>query len=153
MRVLTNTKNKWEDVAKIFNLRLFEKFDLSTDKKAKFYFTELGLKRISLIGAIGEVKQAEYDLLREMLNGYADITLPLYVPKHGDTYWYIDSSSTATEKAVWDGHFIDKRNFKLGNCFRTKEEADQKTKELNDGLDNYYDDFYKAVFVQREQEN
>lgn len=151
MRVIPNTKNKWEDVAKIFNLRLFEKFDLSTDKKAKFYFTELGLKRISSIGRISSTE--EYDLLREMLNGYTDITLPAYVPKHGDTYWYIDSSSTATEKAIWDGHFIDKRNFKLGNCFRTKEDADQKTKELNDGLDNYYNDFYKEVFVQREQEN
>ena len=44
-------------------------------------------------------------------------------PKDGGEYWFIGVDFTP-ENAIWRDDSFDRRYFKYGNCFRTKEEAE-----------------------------
>lgn len=47
----------------------------------------------------------------------------IWKPQIGDTYYFIDGSSA--NYSTWDDDFIDRDWFAIGNCFQTKEEAEE----------------------------
>lgn len=56
-------------------------------------------------------------------------------PKEGDTYYYVDGC-TLVEDRTFEGRVFDERHYEVGNCFRTREEAEamaEKIKKLLKG--------------------
>ena len=58
-----------------------------------------------------------------------------WIPKEVDNYYYIYNINGFNNKLTigkdcWDGNKIDIYRFKSGNCFRTREEAEEKYKEI-----------------------
>ena len=60
-------------------------------------------------------------------------------PKEGESYWWL-----AVEKVVqewtgnWRNHRDDQRRWELGNCFKTKVEAEQARVKIKDVLLNFH---------------
>lgn len=46
-------------------------------------------------------------------------------PKEGGKYWYIN-----TDWITWFNDSIDRKRHKMGNCFKTKKEAERKRKQI-----------------------
>jgi len=53
----------------------------------------------------------------------------IWEPKDGDKY-YIVRSDVVTDSATWYGWACDKYRYKIGNCFKTKEEAEFAAERL-----------------------
>ncbi len=47
----------------------------------------------------------------------------VWKPKLGETYWYVDYDGTVC-RSEWGGLRVEKSLYALGNCFKTKEEAE-----------------------------
>ena len=61
--------------------------------------------------------------LKEILNGTYEIEKLPFKPKPLQEFWYVNSDGRAI-CCVWSNFIVDWSLYKLGNCFRTKEEAE-----------------------------
>ena len=50
-------------------------------------------------------------------------------PQKGDIYWFI-SNIGCISKGQWDNHSVDRERYLVGNCFKTKEEAEFAAEKL-----------------------
>lgn len=50
-------------------------------------------------------------------------------PQEGDIYWFI-SNSGLVGSSQWDNHYIDRERYLIGNCFKTKEDAEFAAEKL-----------------------
>lgn len=55
-------------------------------------------------------------------------------PKMNEEYWYIDFEIMGIEKDAWDCVICDDTRYDIGNCFSTKEEAEQKLIKIKELL-------------------
>lgn len=129
--------NKWEELAKLFNLVLDEEFYIKqTNNKEKYThlykFTEDGLQ-ILVDGAWRDRHSALYYLL----TGSDEIVYIPFKPKTGDIYWCLSYAEPIEQ--YWNGDHEDLTFWKCGNCFRTKEEAEVKGKELMEQIRKEYE--------------
>ena len=63
------------------------------------------------------------DSLVMILNGELKIKRKPWKPQHGDTYYCVSSQGHVL-KEKWYGDVIDTLYYKLGNCYKTREEAE-----------------------------
>ena len=49
----------------------------------------------------------------------------LWKPEEDEGYWFAARSDTTSENVFWCNDVIDRSNHELGNCFKTKEEAQE----------------------------
>ena len=61
-------------------------------------------------------------------------------PKKGDEYWRCSSKCGFVSSTIWLDDVIDICGWKSGNCFRTKEEAETKGKEIMEQLQKEYEE-------------
>ena len=61
-------------------------------------------------------------------------------PKKGDEYWRCRSKYGSFSSTIWLDDVIDICGWKSGNCFRTKEEAETKGKEIMEKLVKEYEE-------------
>lgn len=148
-------KKYWEEIAKMFNLKLYERFtiirpeDKKWDPTCKYYFHDSGL---TVILPDGKEEKTLQELF-ELINGRSQVVLSLFVPTVGDEYWYImDDGMRATHKR-WEHSIADKVKLYTHNCFRNKGEAEYNDKSYLDELNKYYETVYDTVYVQKESEN
>ena len=64
--------------------------------------------------------------LIDFLNGGIEIIKKPFKPNRGDKYWSVYEDRCIYSKC-WDGSFVDIIHYKIGNCFKTKEEITQET--------------------------
>ena len=148
-------KKYWEEIAKMFNLKLYERFtiirpeDKKWDPTCKYYFHDSGL---TVILPDGKEEKTLQELF-ELINGRSQVVLSRFVPTVGDEYWYImDDGMRATHKR-WEHSIADKVKLYTHNCFRNKGEAEYNDKSYLDELNKYYKTLYDTVYVQEESEN
>ena len=148
-------QNYWAGVARIFNLKLYERFsithseDKERDEANKYYFSDSGLM---VILPNGEKKRAINEMF-ELINGKSKVVFSRFIPTVGDEYWYImDDGMRATHKR-WEHSIADKVKLYTHNCFRNKGEADYNDKSYLDELNKYYETVYDTMYVQEESEN
>lgn len=148
-------KKYWEEIAKMFNLKLYERFtiirpeDKKWDPTCKYYFHDSGL---TVILPDGKEEKTLQELF-ELINGRSQVVLSLFVPTVGDEYWYImDDGMRATHKR-WEHSIADRVKLYTHNCFRNKGEAEYNDKSYLDELNKYYETAYDTVYVQEESEN
>lgn len=71
-----------------------------------------------------ELKEKGYIYNRNDIEIYKDI----WKPEINEVYWYITSFGIVTDTFRCEGDGCDNRHIELGNCFQTKEEAEEARK-------------------------
>lgn len=120
-----NNKNHMKEIADMLGVELDEEFEIisfDTVLRAKAKITTNGLM-------IKYVKNREYwrkdDLLVDLLcrnNGYSIKRTP-WKPAYGYDYYFIKHTGD-TVITSWFDNISDISLYKLGNCYRTREEAE-----------------------------
>lgn len=109
--------NHMAEVAKMLGVELGE--DFKCNNGYTYRLTPLGLVCPKYC-----TDEVEYSgVLQTLLNGGLEIKRKPWKPKDGDYYWSINPSGRANE-FVWANTASGNYNYKLGNCYRTFEEAE-----------------------------
>lgn len=113
--------NYYKQVAEMLGVELEEDFVVRhkgcvETVNSKLHFTENGLM---------ENSSGCYCILifLKILSGDDEIVKLPWKPKDGEIYWNCKNLSGNVSDDVWNDGFYDLRNWKSGNCFKTREEA------------------------------
>ena len=132
--------NYYKQIAEMLGLELGQEFRIigsheKTIDDALFEITEDGLfsKANNLSGKVTLM----LDLL---LSGkYKAVPKP-WKPKYGDAYWKWATNLELAQFKRWNDASVDFACWKLGNCFKTSEEAQSKGKEIMEKLVKEYEE-------------
>ena len=122
--------NYYKQFAEMLGVELGEEFSLKNNKtnvlnECRYKITQ----EEGIMYSIDREKWVRSVCLMSIINGsYSVVKLP-WKPKDGDSYCYYDGMRGA-ECSHWNGFNYDYYTWKLGNCFRTEEEALTKGKEI-----------------------
>ena len=134
--------NYWKQFAEMLGFELDQEFVLTDDdgnRKDKYTYkiTEDGLLyksptfnwSISSLGNIGKLLDGDYKVVSKP-----------WKPKKGGTYWFFSYSLKQKMSSKWGDGTYDLILWKSGNCFKTKEEAESKGKEIMDQIQKEYEE-------------
>ena len=132
--------NYYKQIAEMLDLELEQEFVITDlDGKRKdtitYKFTEDGL--FSKANDLSVKVTLILDLL--LTGKYKAVPKP-WKPKKGDEYWRCSSKCGFVSSTIWLDDVIDICGWKSGNCFRTKEEAETKGKEIMEQLQKEYEE-------------
>ena len=115
--------NYMADVAKLLGVELGEVF--KCDNGHEYMFTNIGIRCPYNETHIFSTNELDYVcVLWCLLNGDLTIIPTPYKPKkHGELYLYVDKKGD-TWTAPWYDYELDILRYKLGNCYRTRKEAE-----------------------------
>lgn len=137
--------NKWKEFAEMLSLELEQEFVL-TDvdgnriNELTYKITEYGPLCRSLI--VNDWLTVSLITFKKIMDGdYKVVTKP-WKPKKGDIYsYYINSTYfDGTNSCMWTDDGLDLLFWKVGNCFKTDEEAKTKGKEIMDQIKKEYEE-------------
>lgn len=119
--------NYYEEISKMLGVEPGEEFKLSCKKDYVYKITLDGL----MIRQLGESKWYESvpSTLTHLFKGdYSVVKLP-WKPKKGVPYWYYSEGWKEGTNNQWKDDLFDLMMWKIGNVFKTKEEAETKGKD------------------------
>lgn len=130
--------NYMEKVAHMLGVEVGEYFDIKpSDGQDDHGLHERGPFCIDENGLYAKDNRACDDVLRMILaDWYKIIKLP-FKPKYAEEYWYYWDTPVYD---IWLNRQSDLYNWKLGNCFRTKEETETKGKEIMKQIKKEYEE-------------
>lgn len=128
--------NYYKKIAEMLGVELNEEFKLKADCMENpwnnlYRISENGFEYKSIRGTW---KNDDHYALSEILSGKKEIVKIPWKPKEGEKYWHYSGAWNEGIFSKWAGEYIDLICWKAGNCFKTKEEADIKGKELMEAL-------------------
>ena len=132
----------YKQFAEILGLELEQEFSLVTNNGEKantntYKIKEDGLYCQSATKDYWFVTSSEY--LDILLSGEFKAVPKPWKPKYGKAYWYyIDAKRV--DWTCWNSKVLDLLNWKLGNCFRTEEEAEAKGKEIVEAIQKEFEE-------------
>lgn len=135
--------NYYKQFAEMLGLELEQEFvltDADGNRKNKYTykFTEDGVVyksptftnwSINSLGTIGS-----------LLNGDVKAVPKPWKPKYGDAYWKWATNLELAQFKRWNDASTDFACWKLGNCFKTSEEAKSKGKEIMEQIKEEYEE-------------
>ena len=129
--------NYYKQVAKMFSVKLNEEFILADTDGHRFndctyMITELGLLYSTDFGF------DKSSLLDAVMRGDLVVKKLPWKPKADEFYYYYSPYAGITCQQIWINTSSDYCMWKLGNCFRTKEEAETKGKEIMEKIEKEY---------------
>lgn len=104
--------NYMAEVAKLLGVEIGEDFECE-ESSCTYRITDGGLTCNGCYGT---------DSLMMILNGRLTIKRKPWKPKYNEEYWAV-TIDDEPRMFIWDGYMFDLSCYKLGNCYRTKEEA------------------------------
>lgn len=135
--------NKWKEFAEILDLELEQEFVLTdVDGSRKDIFTY----KITEDGIFYKSKISKdwfkTELVDALLNGRIKAVAKPWKPKKGEKYFYYSNLTyfDGINSSVWTDEGLDLLLWKVGNCFRTEEEAKTKGKEIMEQIQKEYDE-------------
>ena len=135
----------WKQFAEMLKLELEQEFVLTdVDENIKgeltYKFTEDGLLYKSPT-LVNWSKSPSGTIVR-LLNGDYKVVSKPWKPKKGETYWYYSGliHFGVINSYVWNDDLTDLLFWKVGNCFKTEEEAETKGKEIMEQIQKEYEE-------------
>ena len=116
--------NHMAEVAKMLGVELGERFtiiDLDGEIMGTAIIDECGFKLIEY--NVNYTNSWHQYALENLLTGKYIIKRKPWKPPKGDKYWHISSNGSA-DYYCWTDDTLDFLTYKLGNCYRTREEAE-----------------------------
>lgn len=133
----------YKQFAEMLGLELGQEFNLTNadGKKinyASYKITENGL---CFKGTTNGAWNSEASIfLKNLLSGdYKAVPKP-WKPKYGDAYWKWATNLELAQFKRWNDASVDFACWKLGNCFKTSEEAQSKGKEIMEQIMKEYEE-------------
>ena len=123
--------NYYKKIAEMLGVELGEEFSLKNNKtnelnECRYKITQ----EEGIMYSIDREKWVRSCVLVSIINGsYSVVKLP-WKPKNDEKYWYYSETINQATYHKWSFGNYDLCLWKLGNCFRTKEEAEAKGKEI-----------------------
>lgn len=118
--------NYMAEVAKMLGVEIGEEFEIQYPSpcsvKTTAVFSDDGFKIVHTDAAIVQPYWAEAEL-HCLLNGTLNIKRKPWKPKYEGRYYSIGPGGVL-EPGVWLNDFIDITMYRLGNCYRTVQEAE-----------------------------
>ena len=135
--------NNWGKFAEILDLELEQEFVLTdVDGKIKdgytYKITENGIFYKTKISK--DWFKDKPIVVEELLNGCIKALPKPWKPKKVDKYFYYEKAIEQTLSEMWIGGNYDLILWKLGNCFKTEEEAKTKGKEIMEQIQKEYEE-------------
>lgn len=130
----------WKQFAEMLGLELEQEFVITDlDGKRKdtitYKFTEDGL-----FSKANDLSGKETLMLDLLLSGkYKAVPKP-WKPKYGEQYWIYSFKSNQAWCTFFENYAEDYACWKLGNCFKTSEEAQSKGKEIMEQIKEEYEE-------------
>lgn len=133
--------NKWKEFAEMLGLELEQEFVLTdVEGKRKDIFTY----KITEDGIFYKSKISndwfKTELVDELLKGCIKAVAKQWKPKKGEKYFYYAKAFGQTVYKIWIDENYDLLLWKVGNCFRTEEEAKTKGKEIMEKIQKEYEE-------------
>ena len=134
--------NYWEQFAEMLGLELGQEFIL-TDSYGKrkdeytYQITKNGILYKSQINDDWYGERSE--TIERLLEGYDKVVPKPWKPKDGDAYWKWATNLELAQFKRWNGASTDFACWKLGNCFKTSEEAQSKGKEIMEQIQKEFE--------------
>ena len=115
-------KNLMPEVAKLLGVEIGEEFRIGNPcSDGRYKIDEFGYLLYTPHPG-DEWDESQLYTINTLLSGlYQIIKLP-WKPKDGENYWTVEEDHILCDS--WDNDMMDYSYLKLGNCFRTKEEAE-----------------------------
>lgn len=114
--------NYMAEVAKMLGLKIGEEFCIKEMPNIKCKMHEDGLYIYCVKDRARSLSRSR-EILNSLLTGEVTVERKPWKPSNGDKYWYISSNGSANYYC-WNDDMTDFLTYKLGNCYRTKEEAE-----------------------------
>ena len=120
-------KNYMKDIANMLGVEIGEPFKV--DNGFTYMFTEKGIVAPSCVYrgvyTSEDLEEKHYELvLLALLNGDLTILPKPWKPTYDERYYSIGPGGVL-EPGNWLNDFIDQAMYKLGNCYRTPQEAEE----------------------------
>lgn len=133
--------NKWKEFAEILDLEMEQEFYLTdVDGNRKDIFTY----KITEDGIFYKSKISndwfKTELVDALLNGCITAVAKPWKPKKGEHCWIYSTFSEQAISYMWHGGNYDLILWKVGNCFKTEEEAEAKGKEIMEQIQKEYEE-------------
>lgn len=135
--------NYWKQFAEMLGLELEQEFvltDVDGNRKNELTYkiTEYGPLCRSLI--VNDWLTVSLITFKKIMDGdYKVVTKP-WKPKEGEPYWYYRIKIRNAYSTTWRSDSIDLCRWDSGNCFKTREEAATKGKEIMEQIQKEYDE-------------
>ena len=135
--------NYWKQFAKMLGLELGQEFVL-TDSYGKrkdgytYQITKNGILYKSQINDDWYGERSE--TIERLLEGYDKAVPKPWKPKEGERFWFHSKALNQTISRMWYGQNYDLLLWKLGNCFKTEEEARIKGKEIMEQIQKEFEE-------------
>ena len=133
--------NYWKQFAEILGLELEQEFVLTDiDENRKDIFTY----KITEDGIFYKSKISndwfKTELVDALLNGCIKAVPKPWKPEKGEKYFYYAKAFGQTVYKIWIDENYDLLLWKVGNCFKTDEEAKDKGKEIMEQIKKEYEE-------------
>lgn len=121
-----------KEVAKLLGVELGEEFNILGSYYNPHVITEEGVFN----------RDGDFCIsyLTRMLTGKFKIEKLPFKPKNGEEYWFYSAIHKGTAYTTWGSYTTDYLYYKVCNCFRTKEEAETKGKEIMETIMKEFED-------------
>ena len=121
--------NKFKEVAAIFDLELEENFNIRFSNVNLSAYCPIKFTNDGLFDS-GE-KKCDW-LLPEILKGNYMVEKMPWKPKIGDTCYFVNYNKRQpnVSRMIWEEYTFELMCFKLGNCFKTEEEAEANKEKI-----------------------
>ena len=139
--------NYWKQFAEILSLELNQEFvltDVDGNRKDQFTYkiTEDGFLSKPLASVNWSVMPICTFTIVNLLSGNIKAVTKPWKPKKGDNYFYYINSTyfEGINSCMWTDECLDLLHWKVGNCFKTEEEAKTKGKEIIEKIRKEYEE-------------
>ena len=134
--------NYYKKIAEMLGVELEEEFKLKPSCLEKpwnclYRFSKDGLE--NKYSDLSWVK-CEKGAIDNILTGQTEVIKIPWKPKEGEKYLYYSEPFNQAISHKWYGGNYDLLLWKVGNCFKTKEEADIKGKEIMEQIKKEYEE-------------
>lgn len=133
--------NYYKKIAEMLGVELGEEFRLKENKTKNIVIPRYKITQEE--GLMYSVNRNEFDRsvsLMSIINGsYSVVKLP-WKPEKGELYWYYSVGLKEANFTQWEDKLWDLLYWKVGNFFKTKEEAETKGKEIIEQIYKEYEE-------------
>ena len=137
--------NYMQQIADMLGVELGEVFYVSwegnSNGKQKFALSDDGLYQIAYVGLEEEFGAMNNRILMRILTGKAKVIKRPWKPNLGETYYKVYTRADGSLNVGWERWLnlcCDLAYWKVGNCFRTQEEAELKGKQIIEQIESEF---------------
>ena len=132
-----------QQIADMLGVELGEVFYVCTSEhtKEKYMIEDSGLYQCVCVEGVEKAAQKSNRILAKIITGELEIEKRPWKPNLGETYYKVYTRADGSLNVGWERWLnlcCDLAYWKVGNCFRTQEEAEEKGMQIIEQIESEY---------------